>query len=86
MHAVVGRHEKEVFVPQLSDVDESYNGVLEAWNPADAMYTYEDIKKSPDPPEELPYFRIILKGLLPHPLFRNRVKQDFEELFREQHV
>ena len=32
MHAVVGRHEKEGFVPQLSDVDESYNGVLEAWN------------------------------------------------------
>ncbi|KAB2599040.1 pentatricopeptide repeat-containing protein [Pyrus ussuriensis x Pyrus communis] len=44
-----------------------------------------DMKLSPDPPEELP-FRILLKGLLPHPLLRNRVKQDFEELFPEQHV
>ncbi|TQE00863.1 hypothetical protein C1H46_013403 [Malus baccata] len=41
--------------------------------------------QSPDPAEELP-FRILLKGHLPHPLLRNRVKQDFEELFPEQHV
>ncbi|KAL3579950.1 hypothetical protein D5086_017785 [Populus alba] len=45
----------------------------------------EEQEKSPDPPEELP-FRILLKGLLPHPLLRNRVKQDYEELFPEKHV
>ncbi|KAF2311912.1 hypothetical protein GH714_027318 [Hevea brasiliensis] len=54
-------------------------------SPADAMNIYEDMKKSPDPPEELP-FRILLKGLLPHPLLRSRVKQDYGELFPEKHV
>ncbi|CAH1431735.1 unnamed protein product [Lactuca virosa] len=41
----------------------------------DAMNIYEDMKQSPDPPDELP-FRILLKGLLRHPLIllRNKVK------------
>jgi len=43
------------------------------------------MKNSPEPPEEQP-FRILLKGLLPHPLLRNRVKQDFEELFPQKHI
>ncbi|CAN1282557.1 Protein THYLAKOID ASSEMBLY 8-like, chloroplastic [Linum perenne] len=60
-------------------------GFLRDGSPADAMNVYEDMKQSPDPPEELP-FRILLKGLLPHPLLRNRVKQDYEELFPEKNV
>ncbi|XP_024028116.1 protein THYLAKOID ASSEMBLY 8-like, chloroplastic [Morus notabilis] len=64
---------------------EVIRGFLSSGSPGDAMNIYEDMKKSPDPPEELP-FRILLKGLLPHPLLRNRVKQDFEELFPEKHM
>ena len=36
-------------------------GFLRHGTPADAMYTYEDIKKSPDPPEELPYVQDYLE-------------------------
>ncbi|KAK9279098.1 hypothetical protein L1049_012773 [Liquidambar formosana] len=64
---------------------EVIRGFLRYGSPADAMNIYEDMKQSPDPPEELP-FRILLKGLLPHPLLRNRVKQDFEEIFPDGHV
>lgn len=64
---------------------ELIRGFLRTGSPADAMNVYEDMKLAPDPPEELP-FRILLKGLLPHPLLRNRVKQDFEELFPERHI
>ena len=51
----------------------------------DAMKIYEDMKKSPDLPKKLP-FRILLKGLLPHPLLWNKVKQGFEEIFPDQRV
>ncbi|KAD5508136.1 hypothetical protein E3N88_15839 [Mikania micrantha] len=51
----------------------------------EAMKLWENMKQSPDPPDELP-FRILLKGLLPHPLLRNKVKQDFEEIFPDQSI
>lgn len=76
---------KEELFPDSQSYTEVIRGFLSSGSPADAMNVYEDMKKSPDPPEELP-FRILLKGLLPHPLLRNRVKQDFEELFPERHV
>ncbi|KAM1581369.1 hypothetical protein ACFX10_029228 [Malus domestica] len=76
---------KEDLFPDSQTYTEVIRGFLNSGCPADAMNIYEDMKQSPDPPEELP-FRILLKGLLPHPLLRNRVKQDFEELFPEQHV
>ncbi|KAI3844672.1 hypothetical protein MKX03_026774 [Papaver bracteatum] len=45
-----------------------------------AMEIYEDMRQSPDPPLSLPY-RVILKGLLPYPELRERVRDDFLELF-----
>ncbi|OWM66736.1 hypothetical protein CDL15_Pgr010387 [Punica granatum] len=76
---------KERLFPDSQTYTEVIRGFLRQGSPADAMNIYEDMKLSPDPPEELP-FRILLKGLLPHPLLRNRVKQDFEELFPERHI
>lgn len=76
---------KENLFPDSQTYGEVIRGFLRYGSPADAMTIYEDMKKSPDPPEELP-FRILLKGLLPHPLLRNRVKQDFEELFPQKHI
>ena len=76
---------KEDLFPDYQTYTEVIRGFLRHGSPADAMNIYEDMKKSPDPPEELP-FRILLKGLLPHPLLRNRVKQDFEEIFPDRHV
>ncbi|XP_078156722.1 protein THYLAKOID ASSEMBLY 8-like, chloroplastic isoform X2 [Carex rostrata] len=71
--------------PDGQTYGEVIRGFLRYGSPADAMNIYEDMKQSPDPPEALP-FRILLKGLLPHPLLRNRVKQDFEELFPQKHI
>ncbi|GMH12098.1 hypothetical protein Nepgr_013939 [Nepenthes gracilis] len=76
---------KEDLFPDSQTYTEVIRGYLKHGSPADAMNIYEDMLKSPDPPEELP-FRILLKGLLPHPLLRNKVKKDFEELFPEQRV
>ncbi|KAK9283181.1 hypothetical protein L1049_011415 [Liquidambar formosana] len=76
---------KEELFPDSQTYTEVIRGFLRYGSPADAMNIYEDMKQSPDPPEELP-FRILLKGLLPHPLLRNRVKQDFEEIFPDRHV
>ncbi|KAG7019169.1 Pentatricopeptide repeat-containing protein, partial [Cucurbita argyrosperma subsp. argyrosperma] len=76
---------KENLFPDSQTYTEVIRGFLKYGSPSDAMNIYEDMKKSPDPPDELP-FRILLKGLLPHPLLRNRVKQDFEEIFPDQHV
>lgn len=76
---------EENLFPDSQTYTEVIRGFLRYGSPSDAMNVYEDMKKSPDPPDELP-FRILLKGLLPHPLLRNRVKQDFEELFPDQHV
>ncbi|GAB2274786.1 Protein THYLAKOID ASSEMBLY 8-like, chloroplastic [Dionaea muscipula] len=76
---------KEDLFPDSRTYTEVIRGYLKYGSPSDAMNIYEDMLKSPDPPEELP-FRVLLKGLLPHPLLRNKVKKDFEEIFPESHV
>ncbi|KAK7258905.1 hypothetical protein RIF29_24494 [Crotalaria pallida] len=76
---------KENPFPDSQTYTEVIRGFLKYGSPADAMNIYEDMKNSPDPPDELP-FRILLKGLLPHPLLRNKVKQDFEELFPDSNI
>lgn len=76
---------KENLFPDSQTYTEVIRGFLRDGCPADAMNVYEDMLNSPDPPEELP-FRVLLKGLLPHPLLRNKVKKDFEELFPEKHA
>ncbi|KAK1390846.1 Pentatricopeptide repeat-containing protein [Heracleum sosnowskyi] len=48
--------------------------------PSKAMDIYDEMRQSPDPPLSLP-FRVILKGLLPYPESREKVKDDFLELF-----
>lgn len=49
--------------------------------PEEAMRIYHDeMRSSPDPPLSLPY-RVILKGLVPYPELREKVKEDFLELF-----
>lgn len=50
-----------------------------------AMEFYEDMRSSPDPPLSLP-FRVILKGLVPYPDLREKIKQDFLELFPDMIV
>jgi pentatricopeptide repeat protein len=80
-----GNMRDEKLFPDSQTYAEVIRGFLRYGSPSDAMNIYEDMKRSPDPPEELP-FRVLLKGLLPHPLLRNRVKQDFEELFPERHI
>lgn len=82
---VWGSMKGEGLFPDAQTYAEVIRGFLRHGSPADAMNVFEDMKSSPEPPEELP-FRILLKGLLPHPLLRNRVKQDFEELFPDRHV
>ncbi|KAL8161034.1 hypothetical protein V2J09_012523 [Rumex salicifolius] len=48
--------------------------------PNEAMEIYEEMRRSPDLPLSLPY-RVMLKGLLPYPELREKVKDDFLELF-----
>lgn len=45
-----------------------------------AMEFYEEMRSAPDPPISLP-FRVILKGLIPYPELREKVKEDFLQLF-----
>lgn len=47
---------------------------------SEAMDIYDEMRRSPDPPISLP-FRVILKGLIPYPELREKVKDDFLELF-----
>lgn len=53
--------------------------------PEEAMEIYEEMRRSPDPPLSLPY-RVMLKGLLPYPELREKVKGDFLELFPDMVV
>lgn len=53
---------------------------LDSGLPSEAMEIYDEMRRSPDPPLSLP-FRVILKGLIPYPELRERVKDDFLELF-----
>lgn len=71
--------------PDIQTYTEVIRGFLQYGSPMDAMNIYEEMKQSPSPPEELP-FRVLLKGLFPHPLLRNKVKQDFMEIFPDRHV
>ena len=50
-----------------------------------AMEFYDEMRSSPDPPLSLP-FRVILKGLIPYPDLREKVKEDFLELFPDMLV
>ncbi|XP_057955513.1 pentatricopeptide repeat-containing protein At1g62350 isoform X2 [Malania oleifera] len=53
---------------------------LDSGLPSEAMDIYDEMRQSPDPPISLPY-RVILKGLVPYPELREKVKDDFLELF-----
>ncbi|KAH7560765.1 hypothetical protein ACOSP7_016878 [Xanthoceras sorbifolium] len=52
---------------------------------SEAMDIYDEMRRSPDPPLSLP-FRVILKGLIPYPELREKVKDDFLELFPDMIV
>lgn len=70
---------EEVHIDQhtYGDIVRAY---LDGGLPTFAMKLYEDMMSSPDPPLSLP-FRVMLKGLIPYPELREKVKQDFLELF-----
>lgn len=53
--------------------------------PDEAMRIYDEMRSSPDPPLSLPY-RVILKGLIPYPELREKVKDDFLDLFPDMIV
>ncbi|KAL6984355.1 hypothetical protein U1Q18_017733, partial [Sarracenia purpurea var. burkii] len=67
---------QEELFPDSQTYTEIIRSFLRCGSPTDAMNIYEDMKKSPDPPEELP-FRILLKGLLAHPLYEKQSKARF---------
>ncbi|CAK9164534.1 unnamed protein product [Ilex paraguariensis] len=58
---------------------------LDGGLPSEAMAIYDEMRGSPEPPLSLPY-RVILKGLLPYPELREKVKDDFLELFPDMIV
>ncbi|KAK8319626.1 hypothetical protein V6Z11_A13G254500 [Gossypium hirsutum] len=58
---------------------------LDSGLPSEAMNIYDEMRRSPDPPLSLP-FRVILKGLIPYPELRKKVKDDFLELFPDMIV
>ncbi|CAJ2674412.1 unnamed protein product [Trifolium pratense] len=53
---------------------------LDSGMPSEAMDIYEEMRQSPEPPLSLP-FRVILKGLIPYPELREKIKDDFLETF-----
>lgn len=58
---------------------------LESELPLEAMVIYDEMRKSPESPISLA-FRVILKGFLPYPELREKVKADFVELFPDMIV
>lgn len=58
---------------------------LDGGLPSEAMDIYNEMRSSPDPPLSLP-FRVMLKGLIPYPELREKVKDDFLELFPDMIV
>ncbi|XWS73647.1 hypothetical protein CRYUN_Cryun02cG0146600 [Craigia yunnanensis] len=52
---------------------------LDGGLPLEAMDIYDEMRRSPDSPLSLP-FQVILKGLLPYPELREKVKDNFLEL------
>ncbi|MQM15542.1 hypothetical protein Taro_048489 [Colocasia esculenta] len=67
----------------------TYGDIVRAFSdgglPDLAMDFYDEMRQSPDPPLSLP-FRVILKGLIPYPDLREKVKDDFFELFPDMVV
>ncbi|XP_052189301.1 pentatricopeptide repeat-containing protein At1g62350-like isoform X7 [Diospyros lotus] len=53
--------------------------------PSEAMDIYDEMRRSPESPLSLPY-RVILKGLIPYPELREKVKDEFLELFSDMVV
>ncbi|XP_061349265.1 pentatricopeptide repeat-containing protein At1g62350 [Gastrolobium bilobum] len=53
---------------------------LDSGLPSEAMDIYEEMRQSPEPPLSLP-FRVMLKGLIPYPELREKIKDDFLEIF-----
>lgn len=53
---------------------------LDSGFPDEAMRIYDEMRSSPDPPVSLS-FRVMLKGLIPYPDLKEKVKDDFLELF-----
>ncbi|XP_052189251.1 pentatricopeptide repeat-containing protein At1g62350-like isoform X3 [Diospyros lotus] len=53
--------------------------------PSEAMDIYKEMRRSPESPLSLPY-RVILKGLIPYPELREKVKDEFLELFPDMVV
>ncbi|MFS7942303.1 putative tetratricopeptide-like helical domain superfamily [Helianthus anomalus] len=53
---------------------------LDSGLPSEAMFIYDEMRRAPDPPLSLPY-RVIMKGLLPYPELREKVKHEFLEVF-----
>lgn len=53
---------------------------LDSGLPSEAMFIYDEMRRAPDPPLSLPY-RVIMKGLLPYPHLREKVKDDFLDQF-----
>ncbi|XP_051149502.1 pentatricopeptide repeat-containing protein At1g62350-like isoform X2 [Andrographis paniculata] len=58
---------------------------LDGGLPNEAMRIYDEMRCSPEPPLSLPY-RVILKGLISYPELREKVKDDFSELFPDMIV
>ncbi|KAI5679721.1 hypothetical protein M9H77_00948 [Catharanthus roseus] len=58
---------------------------LDSRLPAEAMDIYEEMRRSPEPPLSLPY-RVMLKGLVPYPELREKVKEEFLKLFPDMIV
>ncbi|KAJ0978348.1 hypothetical protein J5N97_013822 [Dioscorea zingiberensis] len=67
----------------------TYGDIVRAFSdgglPSLAMELYNEMRSSPDPPLSLP-FRVILKGLIPYPELREKIKEDFLELFPDMIV
>lgn len=53
---------------------------LDSGLPLEATEIYEEMRQSPEPPLSLP-FRVIMKGLIPYPELREKIKDDFLEIF-----
>ncbi|XP_020574443.1 pentatricopeptide repeat-containing protein At1g62350 [Phalaenopsis equestris] len=93
MLIVLARNKREIETRQVwSDLQSeavrfdqhTYGDIVRAFVdgglPELAMEFYEEMRSSPDPPLPLP-FRVILKGLIPFPVLREKVRDEFLELF-----
>lgn len=77
------KHEKVIF--DQHTFGDLVRAFLDGGLPTEAMYIYNEMRGSPEPPLSLPY-RVMLKGLIPYPELREKVKDDFLELFPDMIV